>query len=105
MNATLSTPYKIYFKVVYTCKTATYLFNPAITIRTFIVLAIRKARADFAINPNDNVEIVETGQHNNVNGIDAEKAPALALSYATLEETFGGRSIAPSFYVRIIPRT
>jgi hypothetical protein len=103
MNATLSTPYKIYFKVVYTCKTATYLFNPAITIRTFIVLAIRKARADFAINPNDNVEIVETGQCDNINGRDAEQAPALEPSYETLEERFGSSHILPSFYIRIIP--
>jgi hypothetical protein len=97
--------YEFYFKLAYTCQTKTYLFNPTITITKFIILSIRKARTDFTINPNDNVEIVETGQYDNVNGIDAEKAPALALSYATLEETFGGRSIAPSFYVRIIPRT
>jgi len=107
MNATLSTPYEFYFKVAYTCQTATYSFNPEITIRTFIILAIRKARVDFVFNGNSNayvaIEIVETGQCDNINGIDAEQAPALEPSDETLEERFGSRHILPSFYIRIIP--
>ncbi len=106
MNATLSTPYKIYFKVVYTSETATYLFNPAITIKTFIILSKRKARADFLSNGNNlnvEIEIVETGQCDNINGRDAEQAPALEPSDETLEERFGSRHILPSFYIRIIP--
>ena len=102
----MSTPYEFYFKVAYTCQTATYLFNPAITIRTFIILAKRKALADFVCNGNNSnveIEIVETGQYDNINGRDVEQAPALEPSDETLEERFGSRHILPSFYIRIIP--
>ena len=102
-NEMLPTPYEFYFKLAYTCETITYVFNPCITITQFIILAIRKARTDFAINANDNVEIVETGQYDNINGIDAEKAPALEHSDTTLEERFGCRNSLPSFYIRIVP--
>jgi len=103
---TVSNQYEFYFKVVYTSETATYLFNPAITIRTFIILAKRKARADFLFNGNNQnveIEIIETGQCDNINGRDAEQAPALEPSDETLEERFGSRHILPSFYIRIIP--
>ena len=95
--------YEFYFKLAYTCETITYVFNPCITITQFIILAIRKARTDFAINANDNVEIVETGQYDNINGIDAEKARALEHSDNTLEEIFGCRNSLPSLYIRIVP--
>lgn len=102
----MSNQYEFYFKVVYTCETATYLFNPEITISKFIILATRKARTDFLFNSNNQnveIEIVETGQHDNINGHDAEQAPALEPSDETLEERFGSRHILPSFYIRIIP--
>ena len=99
----LPTTYKFYFKLAYTCETQTYAFNPTISIRKFIGIVRRKARSDFAIRRDEDVEIVETGQYNNVNGIDAEKAPALEQSDLTLEEMFGSRPTAPSFYIRIVP--
>ena len=103
---TVSNQYEFYFKVVYTCETATYIFNPEITISKFIILATRKARADFLFNGNNQnveIEIIETGQCDNINGTDAEQAPALEPSDETLEERFGSRHILPSFYIRIIP--
>jgi hypothetical protein len=103
LHETIPNAYKFYFKLAYTCQTKTYVFNPNITIRKFITSVKRKARSDFAIRYNEDVEIVETGQYDNINGIDAEKAPALEHCNLTLEEMFGNRQTAPAFYIRIVP--
>jgi hypothetical protein len=99
----LSNPYEFYFKLAYTCETTIYLFNPCITITNFIGIVKRKVPSDFNLYNDENIEIVETGQYDNINGIDSEKAPALEPSDATLEEMFGGRNSLPSFYIRIVP--
>ena len=99
----LPTPYEFYFKLAYTCETTTYLFNQCITITNFIGIVKRKVPSDFNIYSDENIEIVETGQYDNINGMDAEKAPALEHSDNTLEEMFGGRNSLPSFYIRIVP--
>jgi hypothetical protein len=97
--------YEFYFKLVYTCETRTYVFNPCITITKFIEIVTIKVRSEFAINADENnIEVVETGQYDNINGKDSEKAPALAHSDNTLEERFGCRNSLPSFYIRIVPR-
>ena len=100
----LPTPYEFYFKLAYTCETTTYLFNQCITITNFIGIVKRKVPSDFNIYSDENIEIVETGQYDNINGMDAEKAPALEHSDNTLEERFGCRNSLPSFYIRIVPR-
>ena len=103
LHETIPNAYKLYFKLAYTCETKTYAFNPSITVRKFINVTKRNVRSDFAVRQNEDVEIVETGQYDNVNGKDAEKAPALEPNDLTLEEMFGNRQTAPSFYIRIVP--
>jgi len=64
------------------------------------------AYADFDIDKEafPDLEVVESGQPNNVNGQHAELAPALEPSGMTIEEKYGGRYNQTAFYVRMVPR-
>jgi hypothetical protein len=93
--------YELYFKLVYTCQTKNYLVNPDISIKNFIEDIRVRARRDFNFNDNDEIEIVEAGQPNNINGRDAEMAPALELlDNITVRQKYQNRRHQIAFYVR-----
>jgi len=92
--------YSFYFKVAYTCQTNYYEINMEMSISEFIKHVTTKARADFDINSNYNIEIVIAGQSNNVNGRDAEVAPALENSDMTIREKLGEGYKYVAFYIR-----
>ena len=94
---------EIYFKQVYTCKTQTYTININYTIAQFYEFITTRAYSDdFAINRNSyKIEIVEAGQFDNVNGRDAEMAPALNPNEeVTLRDKYGDNIKHKAFYIR-----
>ena len=94
---------ELYFKQVYTCKTQTYPVNINYTVAQLYEFITAKAFSDdFGINSNSyKIEIVETGQFDNVNGRDAELAPALnPNSDTTLREKYGDNIKHKAFYIR-----
>lgn len=93
--------YTFYFKIVYTVRTFYFTFNPDITIKNFIE-EINNNMREF--EPNSNIEIVETGQYNNVNGRDPELAPKINYpDEYTLRDVYGHRLGNTAFYIRLIP--
>jgi hypothetical protein len=94
--------YEFYFKIVYTERTIHYRFSPTISIKNFIETVNFDVRRDFNILNNQKIEIVEAGQPNNINGRDAEMAPALEPVNETLREIYGNRHNNVAFYIRII---
>jgi hypothetical protein len=95
--------YELYFKLVYTCQTKNYIVNPNISIKDFIKNVKARARNDFNLNNDEDVEIVEAGNPDNINGHDAELAPALEPSSTTIREIYGNRHTRTAFYIRKIP--
>ena len=94
---------ELYFKRVYTCKTHTYTINRDYTIvQLYEFITIKAYSDDFSIDSNSyKIEIVEAGQFNNVNGRDAELAPALnETSNITLREKYGDNIKHKAFYIR-----
>ena len=94
---------EIYFKQVYTCKTQTYPVNINYTVAQLYEFITAKAFSDdFGINSNSyKIEIVETGQFDNVNGHNAELAPALNQNEEiTLREKYGDNIKHKAFYIR-----
>ena len=94
---------ELYFKQVYTCKTKVYPINIHYTMAQLYEFITAKAFSDdFGINSNSyKIEIVETGQFDNVNGRDAELAPALnETSNITLREKYGDNIKHKAFYIR-----
>jgi hypothetical protein len=96
--------YEFYFKLAYTCQTKFYLVNPDISIKNFIEDIKQRALIDFNAEPHEDIEIVEAGQSNNINGRDAELAPSLENSNDTVRQIYGGRYKTTAFYIRKIPR-
>ena len=93
----------LYFKRVYTCKTHTYDINSNYTIAQLYNFITAKAYSDdFGIDRNSyKIEIVEAGQFNNVNGRDAELAPALdPTAGITLRDKYGDNLKNKAFYIR-----
>jgi hypothetical protein len=92
----------LYFKQVYTCKTQTYNIKSECTIAQLYDFITPKAYSDdFGIDSHYQIEIVEAGQFNNVNGRDAELAPALNTnSGITLRDKYGDNVKNKSFYIR-----
>ena len=94
---------ELYFKQVYTCKTKVYPINIHYTIAQLYEFITAKAYSDdFGINSNSyKIEIVETGQFDNVNGHNAELAPALNQNEEiTLREKYGDNIKHKAFYIR-----
>jgi nitric oxide synthase oxygenase domain/subunit len=94
---------ELYFKQVYTCKTKVYPININYTVAQLYEFITAKAFSDdFAINSNSyKIEIVEAGQYDNVNGRDAELAPALEPnSDTTLRQKYGDNIKHKAFYIR-----
>jgi hypothetical protein len=91
--------YTFKFKLVYTTNTKNYTFKSDLSIREFIREVRRRAPADFDLNCNEDIDIVEMGQFDNIYGHDAELAPALEESDWTLREFYGNRHKSTSFYI------
>ena len=92
---------ELYFKQVYTCKTKYYNVSLDFTIKELINYVKSNAHNDFGIESCYRIEVVEVGQFNNVNGRDAELAPALnENSDITLREKYGENIKHKSFYIR-----
>ena len=92
--------YTFKFKLVYTTNTKNYTFKSDLSIREFIREVRQRAPADFDLNCNEDIEIVEMGQFYNIYGHDAELAPALEESDWTLREFYRNRHKSTSFYIR-----
>ena len=95
--------HSFYFKTVYTCQTINYDIDLNMSITDFINYVKNKIRVDFDIDNNYSIEIVEAGQFNNVNGRDAELAPALEYSVTTIREKFNNYK-QTAFYIRPVMR-
>ena len=102
MNRTNSY-YKFYFKLAYTCQTKEYFVQTNITISQFIDDIKMRARGDFHLTDSEHIEIVEAGQYDNVNGRDAELAPALQPSNVLLCEIYENTYKNIAFYIRKTP--
>ena len=95
--------HSFYFKTVYTCQTINYDIDLDMSIENFINYVKDKIRVDFDIDNNYDIEIVKAGNPDNVNGHDAELAPALEPSDTSIREEFNNyKQIA--FYIRKIIR-
>ena len=94
--------YTFYFKLAYTCQTKIYFVRPNITISQFIDDIKMRARGDFDLTDNEDIEIVIVGQYDNINGRDAELAPALQPSNTLLSEFYRNTLMNTSFYIRKI---
>ena len=92
--------HSFYFKLVYTCQTVNYDIDLNMSMTEFINYVKDKIRVDFNIYNNCDIEIVESGQPNNVNGRDAEVASALEYSNTTIIEKYGDNYKYIAFYVR-----
>jgi len=95
--------YEFYFKMVYTCQTKFYTVNPDLSIKNFIEDIKNRAIIDFNINLNEDIEIVEAGNPDNINGRDAELAPALEPLDTTVRQIYGNRHKNIAFYIRRVP--
>ena len=95
--------HSFYFKTVYTCQTINYDIALDMSIENFINYVKDKIRVDFDIDNNYDIEIVKAGNPDNINGHDAELAPALEPSDTSIRENFNNyKQIA--FYIRKINR-
>ena len=95
--------HSFYFKTVYTCQTINYDINLDMSIENFINYVKDKIRIDFNIDNNYDIEIVKAGNPDNINGHDAELAPALEPSDTSIREKFNNyKQIA--FYIRSVMR-
>ena len=95
--------HSFYFKTVYTCQTINYDIDLDMSIANFINYVKDKIRVDFDIDNNYDIEIVNAGNPDNINGHDAKLAPALEPSDTTIREKFNNyKQIA--FYIRKIIR-
>lgn len=95
--------HSFYFKTIYTCQTINYDIDLNMSITDFINYVKNKIRVDFDIDNNYSIEIVEAGQFNNVNGRDAELAPALEYSHTLIREKFYNYK-QTAFYIRPVMR-
>lgn len=94
--------YDFRFKLVYTNQIQNYIINSSISVSDFIEIVRLNARRDFNLNNNEDIVIVEAGNPDLLNGVDAEMAPALGPSEASVKQIFGSRYKNTSFYVRKI---
>jgi uncharacterized SAM-binding protein YcdF (DUF218 family) len=69
----------------------------------FILNTKNRIRENFNISENYDIEIIESGQYNNVNGRDAELAPALTPSDTIFIDKFRNTYTNITFYIRKIP--
>ena len=79
---------EIYVKLAYTCKSIKYMIEFNSTVTQMIDYIKSRVRVDLDIDSRFQLEIVEAGQFNNQNGLNAELAPALEPSDITLREKY-----------------
>jgi hypothetical protein len=93
------------FKLAYGTQTAMYPVGLDDTMEVFINNIKTRVYEDFDANQQEeDIEIVEAGNFNNINGPDAEMAPALELyNDITFREYFVYRD-NPCFYIRKVHR-
>ena len=96
--------HSFYFKLAYTCQTINYDINLDMSIENFINYVKDKIRVDFNIDNNCDIEIVKAGNPDNINGHDAELAPALEATNYTILQTYGDNYKQTAFYIRKINR-
>ena len=96
--------HSFYFKLAYTCQTINYDINLDMPIENFINYVKDKIRIDFNIDNNYDIEIVKAGNPDNINGHDAELAPALEATNYTILQTYGDNYKQTAFYIRKIDR-
>lgn len=96
--------HSFYFKLAYTCQTINYDINLEMSIENFINYVKDKIRVDFNIDNNYDIEIVKAGNPDNINGHDAELAPALEATNYTILQTYGDNYKQTAFYIRKIDR-
>jgi hypothetical protein len=94
--------FEVYTKLVYTETTKTYHVDDTLTTRQLVDYIRENVYHDMNIENNRTIEIVETGQFNNINGRDPEVAAAFVPSDVTLTEQYGGNNSLISFYIRIV---
>ena len=117
--------YEFYFKLAYTPQTKTYIVRSNLTITEFIQAILCRARVDFNISPEYDIEIVEAAQFDNsITSIpdanenemndddiihtqinyptrrDAEMAPHLINSNMTLKQMYHNCHQTTAFYIR-----
>jgi hypothetical protein len=92
--------HRFYFKMVYTSQTMYYDIELNSTIANFILNVKNTVRENFNIDNNYAIDIVEAGQFDNINGRDAELAPALEPSNLTLLQKYENNYKQTSFYIR-----
>jgi hypothetical protein len=86
--------------MVYTSQTMYYDIELNSTIANFILNVKNTVRENFNIDNNYAIDIVEAGQFDNINGRDAELAPALEPSNLTLLQKYENNYKQTSFYIR-----
>ena len=96
--------HSFYFKLAYTCQTINYDIDLDMSIVNFINYVKDKIRVDFNIDNNYDIEIVKAGNPDNINGHDAELAPALEATNYTILQTYGDNYKQTAFYIRKINR-
>ena len=96
--------FEVYTKLAYTETTKTYHVVDTFTTRELVNYIKENVYHDMNIENNRTIEIVETGQFNNINGRDPELAPAFVPSDMTLTEQYRGNNSLISFYIRIVDR-
>ena len=93
-------------KLAYTHHIRVYTFSPDTTMTSLIEIIQKNAFKDFEpfIDRTlfNQVEVVESGQYNNINGFNPELAPALEPSEITIRERFEGRYNQTAFYIRCL---
>ena len=94
------TYYEFFFKIAYSYQIKKYLVNSLWTISEFIQYITESAYVDFNIDSDSNIEIVESGQYNNINGRDPELAPHIEPLDVTIEEKYGNNYKNVAFYIR-----
>jgi len=92
--------HSFYFKLAYTCQTINYDIDLDMPIREFINYVKYKIRIDFNIDNNYDIEIVKAGNPDNINGHDAELAPALEATNYTILQTYRDNYKQTAFYIR-----
>ena len=92
--------YEFFFKLAYSNQIKKYIVNPLWSINEFITYIKESVYLDFNIDPDSNVEIVESGQYNNINGRDPELAPPIDPSHITIQEKYGNNYRNVAFYIR-----
>jgi hypothetical protein len=97
--------YRFTFKFAYGTETKNYIVNSNWSMSDFLFQIKSDIYYDYDIIQNEyNIEIIEAGQYDNINGRDAELAPKIEPSNQTVFDLYGFRYKYVSFYIKIVPK-